>query len=159
MKLRVLIIEGEPDALDRLTEYVKNMPSRDLQVCQSRNISSTHPHHGSDSLFIKVETRFERVSQSDIRYVKGYGEYLQIFVEGEPLPKLTLSSFGEIRKRLDSRFVQIHRSYIVNMDKVMQIEKSNVLLDEETEIPVTSKYREELAGYLSHRSVGKTLKA
>lgn len=108
----------------------------------------------SDSLFIKVDYRFVRVILSSIRYIKGYGEYLQIYLVDNPAPLLTLSSFSAIASRLGPEFLQVHRSYIVNMNHVAQIVRGRLVMDADTYIPVGDSYRPALQAWLSSRSVG-----
>lgn len=108
-----------------------------------------------NSLFVKVETRFERIDLADVLYIKGYGEYLQIFVYGRQHPVLTLSSFSDIMRRLGPSFLQVHRSYIANMDRIERIEKSRIVIGENTYIPISATYRDEFINYLHTRSIGK----
>lgn len=102
----------------------------------------------NDSLFLKVDHRYVRVVMSDIRYIKGFGEYLQVFVEGRALPVVTLSSFASIRQKLRGNFLQVHRSYIVNLDKVQEIERSRLILSGSCAVPVSDSYRSALQQYL-----------
>lgn len=106
------------------------------------------------SIFIKTDYRYVRVSTADIRYVKGYGEYLQIFVDGAAAPLLTLSSFSAIRERLPGCFLQVHRSYIVNMNHVRQIERNRIIMDPDCIIPVGESYRPAFLQYLSSHTIG-----
>ncbi len=108
-----------------------------------------------DSIFFKVDYRYVRVSLADIRYIKGYGEYLQVYVEGEKNPIVTLSSFAAIKERLTDSFLQVHRSYIVNMNRVDQIERSRVVMDADTYIPVGESYKAAFQEYLGRHSVGR----
>lgn len=108
----------------------------------------------NESIFIKVDYRFVRVSLSDIRYIKGYGEYLQIYLEGSNSPLLTLSSFAGIMERLNSNFLQVHRSYIVNMNHVHHIERSRIVMTEDVFIPVSDSYKGKLSEYLQQHVVG-----
>ena len=85
---------------------------------------------------------------ADIRFIKGYGEYLQIYVAGQDVPLLTLSSFAAIKGRLTPDFLQVHRSYIVNMNHVMQIERNRLTMDAETQIPVSDSFKPALLAYL-----------
>lgn len=110
------------------------------------------------SLFIKVDYRYVRVSLAEIRYIKGYGEYLQIYLDGIAKPLLTLSSFGAIREKLNDNFLQVHRSYIVNMDKVESITKGRIQMDADTVIPVGDSYKEMFQKYILGRSVGSVQK-
>lgn len=109
----------------------------------------------ADSIFFKVDYRYVRVSLADIRYIKGYGEYLQVYVEGEKNPIVTLSSFAAIKERLTDSFVQVHRSYIVNMNRVQQIERSRVVMDADTYIPVGESYKMAFQEYLARHSAGR----
>lgn len=68
---------------------------------------------------------------------------------------MTLESFSEIMKRLSSSFVQVHRSYAVNMDKIERIENSRIIMDEDTYIPVSETYHQAFLDYLQSRAVGK----
>lgn len=129
-----------------------------MEVYRSRNLSQTDPGKLSDSLFVKVETRYERISQSSIRYIKGYGEYLQIFVEGKMQPVMTISSFASVMDRLAPCFLQIHRSYIVNMNHIMKVEKSRIVMDSDTYLPISDTYRDSFMDFLRSHSVGKAPK-
>ena len=108
----------------------------------------------ADSLFVKVDYRYIRVRLDDIRYIKGYGEYLQIYVTGQVNPLLTLSSFASIRERLTSQFLQIHRSYIVNMNRISHIERARVVMDADTYLPVGDSYKNALQNYLAAHAIG-----
>lgn len=113
----------------------------------------------SDSIFIKVDYRYIRVNLSDISYIKGYGEYLQVYTSASPMtPILTLSSFAAIREKLSPQFIQIHRSYIVNMDHVLHIERARIVMDADTYLPVGDSYRATLQSYLATHAIGGATK-
>lgn len=112
-----------------------------------------------ESLFVKVETRFERITVNNILYIKGYGEYLQLYIVGKRSPLMTISSFSEILTRLGNNFIQVHRSYIVNMERVKRVEKNRVIIEEETEIPIGNTHRDTFLNYLRNCSIGKIYKS
>ena len=121
--------------------------------------SHTAPHsEPAESLFIKTDYRYVRISLSEIRFIKGYGEYLQIHIAGKTMPLVTLSSFAAIKERLTPNFLQVHRSYIINMDRVEQIERNRVIMDAENHIPVGDSYKAAFQQYLTTRAIGKTSK-
>lgn len=130
--------------------------SKAYEQYRSRREAQPEPTSAAkDSIFIKTDYRYVRVATSDIRYIKGYGEYLQIFVQGATTPLLTLSSFASIRERLPESFLQVHRSYIVNMNHVQQIERNRLILDSDTYIPVSESYRAAFQHYLASHAIGR----
>lgn len=118
---------------------------------------STHCDE-TKSLFVKVDYRYVRINLADIRYIKGYGEYLQIYCVESPSPLLTLSSFSSIKEKLPDNFLQVHRSYVVNMNAIHSINKNRILMDSETYIPVGDSYKEAFQSYLSTHSIGSSQK-
>ena len=116
--------------------------------------------HGDtdESLFIKTDYRYVRISLADLRFIKGYGEYLQIYVAGKTTPLVTLSSFAAIKERLSDNFLQVHRSYIINMNRVEQIERNRVVMDAENYIPVGDSYKGAFQQYLNSHAIGKGTK-
>ena len=113
--------------------------SKALTRTQSAVVSSS-----AQSIFLKVDYRYVRVELADILYIKGYGEYLQVYVSGQESPLLTLSSFAAIKERLTPDFLQVHRSYIVNMNHVSQIERNRLVIAPETYIPVSDSFKPSL---------------
>lgn len=113
------------------------------------------PSAADESVFVKVDYKFVRISLADIRFIKGYGEYLQIYIAGKSAPLMTLSSFAAIRELLSPAFVQIHRSYIVNMNHVVQIERNRVVMDEKNHLPVGESFKQAFQAYLASRSTTK----
>lgn len=106
----------------------------------------------AESIFIKVDYRYIRVNLTDILYIKGYGEYLQIYIDGESQPLLTLSSFAAIMELLPENFLQIHRSYIVNMNRIDQVEKARVIIGQER-LPVSDSFKRSFQEYLASHSL------
>lgn len=124
------------------------------RALERASMRTAEPAPAADSLFVKVDYRYVRVATASIRYIKGYGEYLQIFTEGAPSPLLTLSSFAAIAGKLPAHFVQVHRSYIVNMHSAEQISRGRIVMDADTYIPVGDSYKATLHRYLRQHSVG-----
>ena len=108
-----------------------------------------------DSLFVKTDYRVVRISISAIRYVEGMSEYLRIYLDGQPKPVITLLSMKKLEERLPAGFMRIHRSYIVNLDKIREVNKNRVILDADTNLPVGELYKEQLSSYIAGKYLGK----
>ena len=113
-------------------------------------------HADDDTLFVKSDYRVVRIGISQIRYVEAMSEYLRIYLEGEQKPVITLLSMKKIEERLPAHFMRIHRSYIVNLQKVQEVNKNRVILDADTLLPIGDMYRETFQQYLDQRFLGRS---
>lgn len=147
----------KPYGFAEFTEAVGRAVESYAQRTAAAAVSGDSQQH--DSLFIKVDYRYVRVALSEIRFIKGFGEYLQIFVTGKTTPLVTLSSFATVKECLTDDFLQIHRSYIVNMNHVQEVERNRVVMDAENRLPVGESYKSSFQDYLLSRSIGKNRQA
>ena len=109
----------------------------------------------NDALFLKTEYRIVKVSISDIRYVEAMSEYLKVHLKSQPKPIVTLLSMKKMEERLPANFMRIHRSYIINLDAIQEVNKNRVIMDAETYIPVGDNYKETFQHYLDAKFLGK----
>ncbi len=110
---------------------------------------------GDNELFLKTDYRIVKVSIPEIRYVEGMSEYLKVWVEGEAKPIVTLLSMKKIEERLPDNFMRIHRSYIVNLNKIQEVNKNRVIMDADTNLPIGDMYKEAFQAYLDSKFLGK----
>ena len=131
----------------------------------------------ADTLFLKANYRIVKVHIPDIRYIEAMSEYLKVWIEGEPKPIITLLSMKKMEERLrvgehssgmrlragdqssgmrlPGNFLRIHRSYIVNLTKIQEVNKNRVILDSDTYLPIGDMYKEAFQAYLNTRFLGK----
>ena len=108
-----------------------------------------------NTLFLKTDYRIVKVSIPDIRYVEGMSEYLKVWIEGEVKPIICLLSMKKMEERLPGNFMRIHRSYIINLDKIREVNKNRVIMDADTYLPVGDMYKEAFLDYLDTKFLGK----
>ena len=108
-----------------------------------------------DTLFLKTEHRVVRVDIATIRYIEGMSEYLRIHFDAPMRPLTVLLSMKKMEERLPSYFMRIHRSYIINLKKIQEVNKNRVILDADTYLPIGDLYRETFNNYLSSKFLGK----
>lgn len=108
----------------------------------------------NDTIFFKTDHRVVRVDINDIRYVVGMAEYLKIHLDGQK-SLVVLLSMKKLEERLPAYFLRIHRSYIVNMKKVMEVTKNRIVMDADTYLPVGDIYKESLSTYLADKYLGR----
>ena len=108
-----------------------------------------------DTIFLKTEYRIVKVSISDIRYVEAMSEYLKVYLSSESKPIITLLSMKKMEERLPSTFMRIHRSYIINLTKIQEVNKNRVIMDADTYLPIGDLYKEAFQAYLDTKYLGK----
>ena len=108
-----------------------------------------------DTLFLKTDYRIVKVSISDIRYVEAMSEYLKVWLEGQSKPIITLLSMKKMEERLPDTFMRIHRSYIINLTKIQEVNKNRVIMDADTYLPIGEMYKDAFQAYLDAKFLGK----
>jgi DNA-binding LytR/AlgR family response regulator len=108
-----------------------------------------------DTIFLKTEYRIVKVSISDIRYIEAMSEYLKVYLESESKPIITLLSMKKMEERLPDYFMRIHRSYIINLTKIQEVNKNRVIMDADTYLPIGDMYKDAFQSYLDTRFLGK----
>ena len=100
-------------------------------------------------LFLKVEYQLVRVALNDILYVEGLKDYVKVHLKSTPRAMLSLMSLRAMEEKLPARrFLRIHRSFIVSLDKIEAVRRLTVQIGSET-IPVGEQYKEAFNQFLS----------
>ena len=126
-----------------------------LQGLEGAGSAEAHVGGEDDSIFLQTDYRIVKVSISDIRYVESMSEYLKVWLEGQPKPIITLLSMKKMAERLPDNFMRIHRSYIVNLTKIQEVNKNRVIMDADTYLPIGDLYREAFQAYLDTKFLGR----
>lgn len=101
----------------------------------------------SESLFIKANSRIVRVEIKDILFVEAKGDYA-VFKTKEK-GYIVHTTIKNVEQKLDpALFVKVHRSYIVNINKIVDIEENNLLIDQQV-IPVSRGQKSLLMGKIN----------
>lgn len=109
-----------------------------------------------DSIFLKTDYKVVRINIRDIRYIESMGSYLRFHLVGQQRPIMALLAMKRIEDRLPAdSFLRIHRSFFVNLRSIREISRNQVLLDDETTIPIGDLYRDALNNYLASHSLSR----
>ena len=114
-----------------------------------------HSSFNEDILFLKTDYRIVKVSIPDIRYIEGMSEYLKVWIKDEAKPIITLLSMKKMEERLPDYFMRIHRSYIINLTMIQEVNKNRVIMDADTYLPIGDMYKEAFQAYLDTKFLGK----
>ena len=138
-------------AANRLKDRLANTPAADISL----NSQPPLLNSDDDTLFLKTDYRIVKVSIGDIRYIEGMSEYLKVWLNGKTKPIITLLSMKKMEERLPDFFMRIHRSYIVNLTKIQEVNKNRIILDANTYLPIGDLYKEKFQVYLNTKFLGK----
>jgi len=92
-------------------------------------------------LFLKVEYQLVRVNFKDILFIEGLKDYVKVHLAESSKPLLSLTSLKSLEQKLPAnKFMRVHRSFIVSLDKIDAITKNSVQIGDNY-INVTDNYK------------------
>ena len=104
------------------------------------------------SIFVKSEYKLVQIELSKILYIEGLKDYLKIYEEDSPKPILSLMSMKAMEELLPaSRFMRVHRSYIVQKNKIRIIDRGRIVFGKNY-IPISDSYKQAFQEFLDQRS-------
>ena len=110
------------------------------------------PHDEITSIFVKSDYKLVQIELDNILYIEGLKDYVKIYEEGSQRPILSLMSMKAMEELLpSSRFMRVHRSYIVQKSKIRIIDRGRIIFGK-TSIPVSESYKSAFQEYLDRRS-------
>jgi two-component system, LytTR family, response regulator LytT len=102
----------------------------------------------NEFLFLKSEYKIRRINFNNILYIEGLKDYIKVYLQNEPKPILTLNTLKSIETKLpESKFMRVHRSFIVNLQHIQTIDRSRIVFGN-TFIPVSDQYKEKFQKFL-----------
>lgn len=110
------------------------------------------PKEEMESIFVKSEYKLVQIELKNILYVEGLKDYIKIYEEGNSKPILSLMSMKAMEDLLPaSRFMRVHRSYIVQKEKIRIIDRGRIVFGK-TYIPVSDSYKQAFQDFLDQHS-------
>ncbi|MRH99824.1 response regulator [Kriegella sp. EG-1] len=126
------------DRFEKCIEKVKKELSKKTNTSQStdQNIDV------NEDLYINIDRRLIKLKYNDILVVEAQGDYIEVKTQQKNFRVHT--TLKNIKDKLpDNIFLHIHRSYIINFTKIIDIEDNSVLIDKNV-IPISRSNRPEL---------------
>ena len=130
---------------------------RDIsEIRQQAMTEVTTPADDDGTIYVKSDYKIVRISIEHIRYIEAMSEYLRISCDDKDKPVIVLLSMKKIEEHLPgSMFMRIHRSYIINLNKIVEVKKNHVILDGDASMPIGDNYKEAFLNYLGSRILTK----
>ncbi len=94
----------------------------------------------SKEIYIKTEGRFVRIPYEDILYFENVGDYVKVWTENHG-NHIIYGALKSIDSRLNNpRLLKVHRSYIINLDKIKDIEDNTIVIMKKV-IPISRAHK------------------
>lgn len=104
-----------------------------------------------DFMFVKADYKTIRVDFKDILWIEGLKDYIIIQTKDQKI--ITLLSMNKMMEKLpDAKFLRVHRSFIVSLQKIDSIEKSRIRIGSK-EIPIGEVYKEQFLKWVEENNI------
>jgi two-component system response regulator LytT len=129
----------KPVELARFEKAVKKVEKR--QIIQDQLTSNLEPEIKND-FYVNIDRRLIKIDLQSIYLIEAKGDYINIKTEEKNY--VVHSTLKKIEDKLPtSLFLKVHRSYIINVKKIIDIEDNSVLIKKDV-VPVSRSNRPEL---------------
>ena len=116
-------------------------------------VTGTDNENEVERIFVKTEYKLVQIELNQILYIEGLKDYVKIYLEGEARPILSLISMKMVEDMLPSnRFIRVHRSFIVQPEKIKVIERNRIVFGKEY-IPISDNYKQKFFDFLAQHSI------
>jgi len=140
-EFRVVDYLLKPFSFQRFVKAVSRVPSPNTSEVRPESSKTSDSH---TEIFIKSGYEYIRIGTEEIVYIKSDTDYTEVYLAGkkylssEPLKHWLETLHGD-------RFVQVHRSYIVNVAKIVKVVGNQLYMDNESVVPIGRAFKEEFA--------------
>ena len=115
---------------------------RNQDRIEELNRAADNAQKADSELIFKTDYKQVRIKPDDILYIEGMAEYLKINNTGSPTPLIVHLSMKRLLEQLpDDRFMRIHKSYIVNLNRITGSSRTQVTVENGSIIPIGDTYR------------------
>lgn len=139
--LDVLDYLVKPFSLERFMHTISKVGDR-LATRKETTVPTPTPTEVKDYMMVKADHKIYRLKFKDILFIEGLREYVTFYCENEKI--VSLESLRKLEKELENHgFMRVHKSYIVNIEKISAFYGNQLKLDHVTKyIPIGKSYKE-----------------
>ncbi len=133
------------DFLLKPIEFSRFIKSISKAESKTKNVSS--PTTETEHIFVNINKKLHRLEIKEIDFIESQGNYVKIHLTGKN-PLMVHSTLKSVKDSLPiSTFMQVHRSFILNLNKIVDIEDNTIVINRSV-IPIGKSYREKLINHL-----------
>ena len=125
----------KPITFQRFFSAIEKFRSLQTKAVGSNTVPD--PENKDAYIYIRKDRKQVKVCLDSVLYIESLKDYVKIHVEKEK--HITKSSISAFEEKLDKRFIRVHRSYIINKDKITAYTKNDIEIGK-IEIPIGGKF-------------------
>lgn len=111
------------------------------------------PSTANEYIYVKSDYKLIQIELDKILYIEGLKDYIKIHTENDSRPILSLISMRAMEEKLPAdRFIRVHRSFIVQKQKIKVIDKGRIVFGKDY-IPISDSYKQELQNYVNKHTI------
>ena len=106
------------------------------------------PKSDRKEIFVKSNYKVVRILLADISYIESANEYIKIFLDNQEVITtfMRLKNIEELLPAGD--FMRVHKSFIINLNKILAVDRNRIFIDKKKHIPVGVQYKEIFNKYM-----------
>lgn len=122
-----------------------------FEIINQKSIPYTDKEREKVGIFVKSDYKYLHILYEDILYIEGLKDYVKIHTADNLKPILSLMSLKQLEEDLPfGNFIRVHRSYIINVDKISSINKNRVVI-EKKQIPIGDTYKKQFMNLIDKK--------
>lgn len=131
----------KPITMERFEKSIQKVKNVLMQQPKTKATDPSDSGVGQE-LYINIDRRLIKLKFNEIQLIEAKGDYIEVKTDTETYR--VHNTLKKIKEKLPEKmFLQIHRSYIINFTKIIDIEDNSVLIDKNV-IPISRSNRPEL---------------
>lgn len=116
-----------------------------LQVKKNSSVDES-----ANFIFVKSEYKQIKIDLNEVMYFEGLKDYVKIWLKGSTKAILTIMSLKSLESQLStSKFMRVHRSFIIALDKIQIVERGQVVMHNNAHVKIADQYKEKFQSFVS----------
>jgi two-component system, LytTR family, response regulator len=149
--LKPIVFERFFKAVTKVVDWIERGQDK-FQTSSSNNPVSVVDKTQDDYFFVKSDYKIIKIAYDDILFIEALQKYVQIYTNQQRI--VTLLSMSQLVETLpQSQFIRVHRSYIINLDKIENID-GNMIKISKHNIPISKSQREDFLKEIQKKGKG-----
>jgi DNA-binding LytR/AlgR family response regulator len=122
-----------------------------FEIIKQKPIPELEKEREKVGIFVKSEYKYLHIIYDDILYIEGLKDYVKIYTLDSLKPILSLMSLKQLEEDLPfGKFARVHRSYIINVDKISSINKNRIVINKK-QIPIGETYKKQFMALIDKK--------